>query len=305
MKLMASFPEKNDISLLITDSGLGGLSVCADMVENLRRTRLYGYAKLTYFNAWPEQNRGYNLLPDMSERIRVFDRALIGMEAFKPDMIMIACNTLSTIYPRTGFSRRTNTPVMGIIDIGVSMIFKEMGSRPGSRVIILGTPATIESDSHRSALIEKGIPGERIILQPCDRLAGKIEKDPESLTVASMIDRYISEASIKSGDRDLPVIAAFCCTHYGYSHDIFRQKLEKYFDGPVTILNPNKEMGESLFKDTSSESCGDTRIDLEVVSRIVLSDEKIASISRIVETTSPMTAYALKHYRHDPDLFTF
>lgn len=297
--------NRNDISILITDSGLGGLSVCADIVENLKKYRLYGYARLTYFNAWPEQNRGYNLLPDMNERIRVFNRALIGMEEFKPDLIMIACNTLSTIYPKTEFSRCTKIPVMGIIDTGVSMICKEMASQPGSRVIILGTPATIESDAHRSALIEKGIPNERIILQPCDRLAGEIEKDPASETVVSMIDRYISEASIKAGDRTLPVIAAFCCTHYGYSHDIFREKLEKYFSGPVIILNPNKEMSETLFKDVTTEKYDDISIDLEVVSRIILSDDKIASISRVIGASSLMTADALKNYRHDPDLFTF
>jgi glutamate racemase len=297
--------NRNDISLLITDSGLGGLSVFADIVENLKKYRPYRHARLTYFNAWPEQNRGYNLLPDMNERIRVFNCALIGMEEFKPDMIMIACNTLSTIYPRTDFSRCTKTPVMGIIDIGVSMICKEMGSWPESRVIILGTPATIESDAHRSALIEKCIPGERIILQPCDRLAGEIEKDPSSETVVSMIDRYIAEASIKAGDTTLPVIAAFCCTHYGYSHDIFMNKLKKYFEGPVTILNPNREMSETLFKDSMAKRQDDIRIDLEVVSRIILSDEKIASISRILEASSPMTADALKNYRHNPDLFTF
>ena len=128
---MTSFQDKNDISLLITDSGLGGLSVCADIVENLIKYRPCEHAKLTYFNAWPEQNRGYNLLPDMSERIRVFNCALEAMEKFKPDMIMIACNTLSTIYPRTGFSRRTKVPVMGIIDLGVSMICEEMGLSAG------------------------------------------------------------------------------------------------------------------------------------------------------------------------------
>jgi glutamate racemase len=302
---MTSFSGKNEISLLITDSGLGGLSVCADIVENLKKYRPFGHAKLTYFNAWPEQNRGYNLLQDMNERIRVFNRALIGMEKFKPDMIMIACNTLSTIYPKTEFSRNTKTPVMGIIDTGVEIISKEMASQPGSRVIILGTPATIESDAHRKALIEKGIPDGRIILQPCDKLAGEIEKDPASEAVVSMIDRYIGEASIKAVNRTLPVIAAFCCTHYGYSHDVFMDKLKKYFEAQITILNPNKEMSETLFKDGVAGSQNDIRIDLEVVSRIILSDEKIASISRILEASSPMTADALRNYRHDPDLFTF
>jgi hypothetical protein len=119
------------------------------------------------------------------------------------------------------------------------------------------------------------------------------------------VDRYISEASEKAGDRSRPVIAAFCCTHYGYSHDIFKEKLERNFEGQVTILNPNKAMSGSLFKNGKKEMRPDVHVDLEVVSRIVLSDEKIASISNILQPLSSLTAKALINYRHDPGLFTF
>ncbi len=302
---MDSLANKDNLSLLITDSGLGGLSVCAEIVKNLNLYHSFKNSKLTYFNAWPEQNRGYNLLPDMAEKIRVFNCALKGMERFKPDMIMIACNTLSTIYSHTEFSRNTAIPVVDIIDFGVMMIYKELISHPDSRVIILGTPTTIEAYSHKTRLMENGISEDRIILQPCDKLAGEIEKAPASRTVTDMIDRYILEASEKAGDKTLPVISAFCCTHYGYSHDIFREKLEKYFDGPVTILNPNKAMSDCLFLDDIKERYPDIHIDLEVVSKIILSDEKITSISNILQPISPLTATALKNYRYDPDLFIF
>jgi glutamate racemase len=301
---MDPFAGKDDISLLITDSGLGGLAVCADIVQNLNLYRSFKNVKLTYFNAWPEQNRGYNRLPDMTERIRVFNRALIGMERFKPDLIMIACNTLSTMYPRTEFSRRAAMPVIDIIDFGVAMIYQELVSQPDSQVIILGTPTTIEANTHKTGLTAKGISAERVILQACDKLAGEIERNPESGTVREMIDRYVSQAALKAGDRKRPVLAAFCCTHYGYSHVIFKEKLERTFAGPVTILSPNKAMGNCLFPD-GRQGMHDVRVDLEVVSRIILSDEKIASISKILGAISPETADALKHYRHDPELFAF
>ena len=38
---------------------------------------------------------------------------------------------------------------------------------------------------------------------------------------------------------------------------------------------------------------------------IVWSDEKIEAIARLLEAVSPLTAGALRQYRHDPDLFTF
>jgi glutamate racemase len=302
---MNPFAGRDNISLLITDSGLGGLAVCADIVQNLKRYRIFRNAKLTYYNAWPEQNRGYNLLPDMAERIRVFDRALSGMEQFKPDLIMIACNTLSTLYAQTVFSRNAAVSVIDIIDFGVAMIYRELVSQPESRAIILGTPTTIEANTHKTRLMEKGIGAERILLQPCDKLAGEIEKNPDSETVREMIDRYVRQAALKAGEKKRPILAAFCCTHYGYNHALFKEKLERSFAGPVTILNPNTAMGNCLFQDGRQETHPDIQVDLEVVSRIIFSEEKIASISKILKRTSPETAAALQNYRHDPELFSF
>jgi glutamate racemase len=260
---------------------------------------------LTYFNAWPEQDRGYNLLPGMAERIRVFDRALSAMLRYQPDRILIACNTLSAIYAHTPFSRQAPVPVVGIIDSGVDLIQAHLSALADSRVIILGTPTTIEADTHRARLVERGIDAERIVCQPCDRLAGEIEKDPEGATVRAMVENYIRQAAARIPDRRMPVAAALCCTHYGYSQRIFEAALQSVFEGPITILDPNKAMSETVLADLAPRGQEDVRIDLKVVSRIVWSDEKIASIAKFLDTASPLTASALRQYRHDPDLFTF
>ena len=295
---------KDTLSLVIADSGMGGLSICADIVKGLQERRSYRSVSLTYFNAWPEQDRGYNLLPDMAERIRVFDRALGAMLRFQPDRVLIACNTLSALYDHTPFSKNAPVPVVGIIDFGVDLMHSYLSVRGDSRVIILGTPTTIEADTHRTRLVGLGIAAERIICQPCDRLAGEIEKDPEGATVRAMVESCIRRAAERVPDRRGPVAAALCCTHYGYSQRIFEAALQSVFEGPITILDPNKAMSAALLTDCP-QGLQDVRIDLEVVSRIVWSDEKIASIARLLETASPLTAGALRQYRHDPDLFTF
>jgi glutamate racemase len=180
-----------------------------------------------------------------------------------------------------------------------------LSARGDSRVIILGTPTTIEADTHRMRLVGRGIAAERIICQPCDRLAGEIEKDPEGATVRAMVESFIRQAAERVPDRRRPVAAALCCTHYGYSRRIFEAALQSVFEGPITILDPNKAMSAALLADFAPQGHQDVRIDLEVVSRIVWSDEKIASIARLLEAKSPLTAGALRQYRHDPDLFTF
>jgi glutamate racemase len=296
---------QDSLSLVIADSGMGGLSICADIVSGLEARRSDRAVSLTYFNAWPEQDRGYNLLPGMAERIRVFDRALTAMLRFHPDRILIACNTLSAIYPHTPFSKQAPVPVVGIIDFGVDLIHAYLSARAESRVIILGTPATIEADTHRARLVERGIDAERIVCQPCDRLAGEIEKDPEGATVRAMVESCIRQAAVRVPDRRGPVAAALCCTHYGYSQRVFEAALRSVFEGPITILNPNKAMSDAMLADFAPPGQKDARIDLKVVSRIVWSGEKIEAIARLLEATSPLTASALRQYRHDPDLFTF
>jgi glutamate racemase len=302
---MSTAAPKESISLLIADSGMGGLSICADIVKGLEARRSDRSASLTYFNAWPEQDRGYNLLPGMAERIRVFDRALSAMLRFEPDRILIACNTLSALYPDTPFSRKAPVPVTEIIGFGVDLMHAFLSARADSRVIILGTPTTIEAGVHRSRLVERGIDAGRIVCQPCDRLAGEIEKAPEGATVRAMIESCIREAAERFPDRRPPVAAALCCTHYGYSQRLFEAAMQAAFEGPTTILNPNKAMSAALLADFASPGRQDVRIDLKVVSRIVWSDEKIEAIARLLEAESPLTASALREYRHDPELFTF
>ena len=293
------------LSLVIADSGMGGLSIFADIARGLQERRSHRSAALTYFNAWPEQDRGYNRLPGMAERIRVFDRALAAMLRFGPDRILIACNTLSALYPDTPFSRRAPVPVTDIIGFGVDLMHAYLSARAESRVILLGTPTTIEAGTHRARLAERGIDPGRIVCQPCDRLAGEIEKAPEGAAVRAMIEDYVGQAAGNVADRRLPVAAALCCTHYGYSRRLFEEALRARFECPVEILDPNRAMSEGVLAEIPARGGEEVRIDLQVVSRIAWSGEKIGAIARLLEAASPLTADALRRYRHDPDLFTF
>ncbi|MEN6312489.1 MAG: aspartate/glutamate racemase family protein, partial [Acidobacteriota bacterium] len=259
----------------------------------------------TYFNAWPEEERGYNKLPDMAARARVFDAALSAMARLKPDLIVIACNTLSAIYPRTEFSRRPGPAVVDIIEFGVDMIGGELAARPESRVVIFGTPTTIESGIYKARLMARGVAEERIISQACDGLAGEIERNPGGAKVRALVERYVREAAAKIGSGGSPVLAALCCTHYGYSLGIFQEQLERHFRGPVILLDPNRGMSAGLLADCRRHAWPEVRLDCRVVSRIAIGGEKIAAIAKLIEGLSPETATALRKYKHDPELFTW
>jgi len=297
--------EKQKATILITDSGLGGLSICADIVERLKECPILQDVNLIYFNAWPEQDRGYNRLESDAERIRVFDRALVGMEPFDPDIIMIACNTLSVLYDRTEFSRRTRIPVVDIVRFGVDMIHDCLSADPDGQAVILGTLTTIASRVHHDWLVKKGIAPERIISQPCDQLATWIEKDSQGDAVVSLVERFMKEASEAVDPKIKTLYASLCCTHFGYCSALIRDHLAEYTGKDVVILNPNRQMAASLFKSEDGARCKKTRVGLRVVSRIAWEDRKIASISGLVGKTSSDTATALKKYEWIPELFTF
>jgi glutamate racemase len=302
-KIEALF-NKRKVLIALVDSGLGGLSICAEMEQALQRQPLFQNASLIYFNVWPEQKRGYNTLSSVSERIRVFNRALSGIKTFSPDLIMLACNTLSALYDRTAFRRHTTIPVVDIIDFGVDLIYSGLVEIPDSQALILGTRTTISENSHKERLIHKGIGAERIKTQACHGVATEIEKDPESRTVVDLIDGYVREAAAKIKDRRRTVLAALCCTHFGYSSQIFLQKIKAHIADNVEVLNPNALMSNFLFTLGSHVNFSKTDIEINVVSKIVLEDEKIRSISNLIRDVSTKAADALVGYEHRPNLFT-
>ena len=301
---MSKISAQKEVSVVIVDSGMGGLSICAELVEGLRSRQMFERVAVTYFNAWPEQSRGYNALSGEAERIRVFDRALLGTLAFAPDTILIACNTLSILYPQTDFRRQATLPVVGIVDFGVDMIHQHLVARPDSQVIILGTKTTIAADEHRQALLDRGIDDRRIVSQACDQLATEIEKDPHGPVVRSMVEHFVRQAVEQAANPEAHAFAALCCTHYGYSADVFQTSLDTRFAAGCTILDPNQAMAEGLLTEFSVNRHYRTEIDVQVVSRIVWNAQQVTAIAGLTERRSPVTAEALKNYRHDAALFT-
>lgn len=62
--------QKDTITVLVTDSGLGGLSVCADIEARARRSGLYRQIRIIFANALPESNRGYNKMKTTAEKVK-------------------------------------------------------------------------------------------------------------------------------------------------------------------------------------------------------------------------------------------
>jgi glutamate racemase len=291
--------------IVVTDSGLGGLSICAGIERNLRLDTPPFPVRLTYVNAWPDETFAYNDLPDVGSRADVFDRALEAISAMKPDRIVIACNTLSILYPHTRFSRNPAAPVLGIIEAAVSMFREAMVGAPDAHLVLIGTKTTIESGEHRARLIAEGVPRSRVTGHHCHGLAGAIEKAPDAPRVTELIDSCAEGAAAGAAATGM-LFLGLCCTHYTYVAERLRTAMIRYAGRDVRILDPNQRMAEQVAPRPDAGIRAPSPapdIEVSVISKVGLTDDAIGGIGRLVRTTSPATAAALLSYRRHPELF--
>jgi glutamate racemase len=306
-----------DAHIVITDSGLGGLSICAALERGLRGAGVSRPVRLTYVNAWPFEDRGYNDLPDAAARADVFDRALLRMSAMRPDRIVIACNTLSILYPHTAFSRHPPVPVQGIVDAGVELFAQRLNDDPASSIVLTGTKTTIESGVHRNHLVHRGIDPTRIAAASCHGLAAAIEKDVDGAAVAEFIDVCASRAA-EAAPPGAVLFAGLCCTHYGYVAVPLVDALVRKTGRRVRALDPNLRLVGSLMAEDAflggargrepgagealrGGSRGDVMV--ELISKVELGDTARRAVARLIAPVSAATAHALLSYARVPDLF--
>ena len=298
------FFNKKQVNILVTDSGLGGISVAADVYERFLNSGVFENVNITFFNAQPHITSGYNSMETTEQKVQVFENALNAIQKnFAPDLILIACNTLSVLYPLTPFSNTTEIPVIGIVETGVNQIQEALEEDPNAKVLIFATKTTVSQNTHKNMLIERGIEESRIITQACPNLAGAIERGTHSEETLGLVDQYVSEALTKTPDDKNPLYASFNCTHYGYINDVFEAKFKDINRSVNKLLDPNPKMGDFIFNEHNINRYENTEVSIKVVSQPELNAAKIESIGSLIEKISPKTALAMREYEFTPELF--
>ncbi len=302
--LLELLGEKREWRIVLTDSGLGGLSICAELEKRLRNAPGKQAVRLVYVNAWPDALSGYNDLPDAASRAAVLDKALTAMTAFRPGLILLACNTLSVLYELTEFSRTPTIPVTGIIEEGVGLFRRALTEDPGGTLVLFGTRTTIESGQHVRRLTRSGIDARRVFSAACHGLAGAIDKDPDAPALAGLVEACVSRA-VEGISAEGTLYAGLCCTHYSYVAGLFRESLERRVGTKVEILDPNAHLVRSLTSGMRNvrPKGAEADIEVEVVSKVELAEAQRRAVARRLEPVSARTARALIAYTHIPELF--
>ena len=294
------------IKIVVTDSGLGGLSVAEDIYHKIKDTKIYDKVDIIFANALFDANSGYNRLTDRNEKIRIFNEALYGIEKnFNPDYIFVACNTLSVLYNKTEFSKNTDAKVITIVDYGVNLIDENLRKNNNSNVIIFGTKTTINGNTYGKLLINRKYNKDRIVSQACPELQEYIEKDPKGEETFNLISKYVGPAINKLNNPENDLYASLNCTHYGYSDDLWEKAFNQHNIKLKGLLNPNSKMAAVLFTNTNKKRHKNTEIKLSVVSKVKLAEQNINSMSNLFKNTCPELSEALRNYQLKTDLFRF
>lgn len=296
--------EKEKITIVVTDSGLGGLSVVADAAVKFRQHPVFRDVNLVFVNALFRDHGGYNSLQSRSEKLAVFSSALKSMEErYEPDLILVACNTLSVLVPDTPFAMASSTPVVGIVENGVNQIAEQLLGQSAGKNIMFATQTTVDEGTHIARLLDRGIGGEQIVAQACPQLTMYIEQGYDSMETELLIDAYVDEALSGMGEIDGPLTVSFNCTHFGYSLASWKLAFESRGVEVAAYLDPNTQMVDFLLPESMWQRFPRSEVSVTAVSMIDIPAASIESIGRYLHSVSPDTERALREIQIRPDLF--
>jgi glutamate racemase len=207
--------------ILVFDSGLGGLTVLAE----IRKSR--PDAALVY--AADDAAFPYGRLPEpvLVARVERVVGALIA--AHQPDLVCIACNTASTLVLAPLRRRFPALPFVGTVPA-----IKPAAKASVSKMIsVLATPATVAREYTRE-LIREFAAGYAVELVGARDLARLAESFMQGETVSDQaIAREIAPCfqTSRTGRTDTIVLA---CTHY----PLLIERLQALAPWPVTWIDP-------------------------------------------------------------------
>jgi glutamate racemase len=208
-----------DRGVLVFDSGLGGLTVLREIA------RLRPDFRLIY--AADDAAFPYGRWDDAALAERVVGVVAGLVDRFDPALVVIACNTASTL-ALPALRARFSIPFVGTVPAIKPACERSLSKR----VSVLATPGTVKRD-YTQALIREFAAGCDVTLVGSDRLASLAEAALQGETVEdAAIAAEISPCFVEGERRTDTVVLA--CTHY----PLILDRLVKAAPWPVSWIDP-------------------------------------------------------------------
>lgn len=204
----------------VFDSGLGGLSVAARILDRLPNERIIYYADTAHV---PYGERPL-------DEIRGFALEIVGFLAARgAKAVVMACNMSSAVALDAARAAFPDIPILGVIEPGAKAAVAACGGAP---IGVLATTGTIRSEAYvrNTARLD---PSVMVIGQACPRFVPLVESglaDSEEAEEAACT--YVA-----------PLLAAGCrtivlgCTHYPF----LRKSIQSAAGLSVAIVDPAEE----------------------------------------------------------------
>jgi len=207
-------------TILVFDSGLGGLTVFAEVLKARPDAR--------FVYAGDDAGFPYGRLsePVLAGRVLAVMDRLIGL--YDPRLAVVACNTASTlVLPH--LRERFSIPFIGT----VPAIKPAAQATRSKYVTVLATPATVARDYTRD-LVETYAGDCKVNLVGSRRLAGFAEAELAGTPVSDEELLAELEPCFVREDGGRTDVVALACTHY----PLLLPRLERLAPWPVTWIDP-------------------------------------------------------------------
>ncbi len=208
----------------IFDSGVGGLTVYSSIDRALPHSDIYylgDTARVPYGNKSKETIVRYSL-----------ECASFLFENFKIDILVVACNTASS-HAVDILKNNLSIPVIGVVEPGVEQALKVTKN---GKIGVIGTYATIRSESYKKNLLEKNKDVE-VYQKPCPLFVPLVEEGLlEHPVTFIMIEEYLQEIVDKGIDTLI-----LGCTHY----PLLKESIKKVYP-QLEIVDSSEVIAEKL-----------------------------------------------------------
>jgi len=208
------------LTILVFDSGVGGLTVFREIAKARPDAR---YVYLADDAGFPYGNMPEEAL--ITRIVHVIGKAIAD---HRPDLVVIACNTASTLALKE-LRARFAVPFVGT----VPAIKPACAHSKSKRIAVLGTQATVSREYTR-ALIREFASGCDVALVGSPRLATYAERELSSDPVADAdIDSEIAPCFVDADGRHTDTVV-LACTHY----PLLTERFRSLAPWPVEWLDP-------------------------------------------------------------------
>lgn len=237
-------PQTDARPIGVFDSGIGGLTVLKELALQFPQEHflyLGDTARLPYGSKSPHTIRKYS-----EQNIQFLKKQNVKA-------IVIACNTASTQVPEHELN---GLPIYNVIDPGAQ---QALHLSPSSRIGVLGTRATINSQAYTKKIHEYN-PEAQVFDQACPLFVPLAEEGWDSDPVTNLIVfRYLSQ--LLQNHIDTLILG---CTHY----PILKNSIARVTGSSIELVDSGEAIARWLERDLKSgrlkpnESTDHRRIDI-------------------------------------------